>query len=149
LNIVFIKNGTFKNTTEIASDTTIEGDYLLASDERVVLKNNATLTVTGAAVLEGEVTCQDGALKLVVEGDLTTNDKLSCEAGENDAEAAGDILIVAKGSITFGEKATVESDGSVQIVESADQLATTEEALDKVFEDGLDTTEALLQHAIS
>ena len=86
-------------------DTTIEGDYVIAEDEAVRFEGGATLTVNGNLDVSG-----------VVEGD---------EDG---------IAIVVKGGVAFADSARVSSEGSIQVAESAEQLATTQEKLDELFE---------------
>ena len=104
IGIILFFVGVSQGAKVIASDMTIEGDYMIAEGSKVVLKNGAKLTVTGNLEVAG-----------TLEGD---------EKG---------IVLVVGGNVGFADTAEVSSEGSIQVVESADQLAPTQERLDELF----------------
>lgn len=108
------------------SNTTLSGDQVIESGKEIALKNGATLTVKGNLDLHGALTCDGGPLSLVVEGTVSANGFLTCK-GE------GGIQIIAQKEITFGDDVHVVSDGSVQIVSDAAQLAKSDEAIEAIY----------------
>ncbi|MBU1921658.1 hypothetical protein KKD84_00335 [Patescibacteria group bacterium] len=122
-------------TTVFDSDQTIEGDYLVNVDEETILKNGATLTINGNLTVKGEISCENGSLNMIVNGDALIEEKLDCQRDENlpqDTPNLG-ISIVAKGSLTLDPTSQIDSNGTIQIVESEDLLAKTQEELEKIY----------------
>ncbi len=133
---VYQFNYTFEETAVYDSDTILEGDVTIAAGEQTTLKNGAVLTVRGNLDVQGELVCDGGSMKLVVGGALTiTSGTLECKGG-------GDVAIVAKGPITFGDDANIVSDGSVQVVDDESKLAKTDGDIEAIFnETGEDSGE--------
>src|SRR3989344_6228764 len=130
--LIIIGGGAFwflkgASATIITEDTTYE-----AADvpDNLVMKGGAALTVNGAFVLDGTISCDDGALRMNVNGDLTVKGDLACEG-----EDAPGIMVVATGDVIFEKSATVVADGSIQIVADAADLLTTDEAIEAAYEE--------------
>ncbi len=118
-----------------AEDTVIEGNFVITEEQPVLLKNNAKLTIKGDAVLAGELTCKNGGVQLEVDGFLSLANEINCDEDPQEvaAENAG-VSIVAKGGLMMGKDAIIDSEGSVQIVDVSEKVATSQEAIDKVFD---------------
>ena len=125
------------NVTTISSDTVIAGDYRVESGKRVVLANGATLTVEGNLMLEGELACENGPLTLTVKGNADIRDRLTCSRAEDNApnNIASGIALVVGGSLVFASDAIVVSNANVQVVSDASRIATTPEAVDRIYDD--------------
>jgi hypothetical protein len=109
----------------VVADTVIEGDY---APGNLVLKDGATLTVNGDLTVKGTLSCDGGPLKVVVNGGMKVTGTLECKG----AEAAG-IALVVSGSVALGDSARVKADGSVQIVNDATKLLTTDEQIEAAY----------------
>ena len=117
----------------IDADTTIEGDYELIPGEKLVIKNGAKVTINGNLKNDGEIECENGSLNLIVNGNAEINDKLTCENPTEESD--NDINMVVADSLTLNENATITTDGSLQIVEKEEDLATTQQEIDQKFEE--------------
>lgn len=113
----------------IDTDRTIDGDFRVASTQRVVLANGAKLTVTGNFDIDGELVCENGALQATVGGELRVRNKIACP--EPSLETG--IAIVAK-SFTFDATSSVVSAGSVQLVDQPSKVLVAEQ-LNRVYDD--------------
>jgi len=132
------------STTVIDSDRVIEGDYVIAENEAVVLKNGAKLSVKGNFSVDGEVRCENGPLSLDVAGAVHIAKRLVCERADGADDAAFGIAMVAQSGIAFDSDAVVVSNSSVQIVDDASKLISTAAELDSLFDDiGKDTGDGL------
>ena len=109
-----------------ASDTTLPGDTVINSGERITLKDGATLTVEGNLNINGELECDNGPLNLVVLGSVSAGGQITCQ-GE------GGLNIIAQNNITFSDDTEVVSDGSVQITSNASKIAKSEEAIEAIY----------------
>ena len=119
------------------ADTTLE-ELIIAAGELNVVQNDAVVTVTGNATIDGTLQTGDGRITLLVEGDLLINGTLRATApAPNDTHAddpfdrqpSGILIVVGAGSITFGESAAVISTGPVVITDDASVLDETPEDL--------------------
>lgn len=122
----------------IDSDTIIGGDYTIEEDERTVVRNGSILTVKGNLTIEGEISCEEGPLNVVVEGDLTVNSKLTCnrpEAELAEGDIGAGISLAVAGSVDFSKDSEIVTNGHIQIVDNQDNLAKTKEEIDEVFEE--------------
>lgn len=131
----------YENTIVIESDLNIEGDYAIEDGSKVILKNGAKLIVGGNLDVSGRLICENGDINVSVDGDVNIQNDIMCERDNiaDDQEEMG-ISIIAKGSLTTGNEAEIVTTGNVQIVEKAEDLATTQEQIDEIFEDiGQDT----------
>lgn len=127
-----------ENVSIIDADTTVAGDYAVAEGAKVILKNNAVLTVTGNLTARGELACDGGALRIVVKGTADFEHTVRCtrpESGLPEGDIGSGILIVAGKGLVFGKNATIVSNGHVQIVDSAEKLATTQESIETLYAD--------------
>lgn len=130
----------YKDVAAYGEDTTLEGALVVEDGERITVADGATLTIDGDLTVNGALECDGGALSVVVTGETVINDRLACERGENldDDDLGLGISLVAQGGLTFGENSEIESDGHVQFVDDADNLATTQAELDALY-DAVDT----------
>lgn len=93
------------NTEVLAQDTTVDGDFRVEAGKRLAFEKGTVLTVKGNLDIAGKI-----------EGD---------EMG---------VAIVA-GSVSMGRDAKINSEGNVQIVQSWEFLATTDEEVNKLYEE--------------
>lgn len=125
------------------SDTTIRGNYSIAHDKHIVLKNNARLSVDGDMTVDGTLSCDSGSLSFVVLGKLTVNGRLQCvlEANSNSTPANMALRITAK-HIEFSKESEVAANGHVIIVSDANDALESEQSIERAFnETGEDTGE--------
>src|SRR3989338_674987 len=140
------EQGNINITATYESDTTLSGDYILSKDERVVVKNGAIVTIEGNANVRGTLSCENGPLQIVANGKLFVDGKLECDrASELPQDDIGNgIVITAKGDVEFGASATIVTNGHVQIVDDQGKLATTADAIQKIYDDsGTDSGEGM------
>lgn len=121
-----------KPAQTISADTTVHGDYSVAAGKKVILEKGAVLTVDGNATIQGELSCQDGLLNLVVKGNLDVEGKLTCHSGNNGVSG---IAAVINGSVVIGARSEISSDGSVQFAQSEQSLATSPDQIEKLYAD--------------
>lgn len=118
-----------------SQDTVIQGDFVVTEDQPVMLKDNAKITVKGDAILAGEVICKKGGIRLEVEGFLTMANEVNCDTDPNEAGVnASGVQIVASGGLLLGPTSTIDSMGSVQLVDQASKIATSQESVDQLFD---------------
>lgn len=131
-----------KDISEITSDKTIESDYRVESGQRLVLKNNATLTIKGDFEALGEIECENGSVRIIVEGNATIDSNISCQnpQARTGEETPNGIYIIAKNSFTFSKNARLESNGNIQIVENSNLLAQSEADVEKLFNEAAQNT---------
>ncbi len=55
--------------TFINSDTVIDEDYTIEKKQKIVIRNDSKLTIKGNLATQGEVSCENGGLNIVIEGD--------------------------------------------------------------------------------
>lgn len=128
------------NVSTIESATTIAGDYKIESKDKVIVKNESTVTVEGNLNLAGEISCENGPLNLVVKGDVVIENKLTCNRAEDAEDVGNGITLVVAGNLTIGQDAIIASNGHVQVVANAGDLFTSEEELEKLYQEtGEDT----------
>ena len=115
-------------------DTTLHGDQIIESGQKLTVANGSTLTVDGNLTVDGAIECDRGSLNLVVNGDLTVHDRIACDGAEIDEDgalvSARDIRVVVSGAVDFGDDSVIEADGNIQIVDSVELLVPD----DKVVE---------------
>src|SRR3989344_2506558 len=122
-------------TTMISSATVIEGDYNIEDRQRIIVENGSEITVNGDLNLKGEINCEGGPLNLVVRGDAVIDNKLVCSRPEEVDDIGEGISLVVGGNLTVGDSAVIASNGHVQIVADASDLITTQEDLEKLYDD--------------
>lgn len=134
IGIIFLLVQKLKYTV-YDTDMVIEGDWVVASGEPVKLRNNAKITVKGDAIFEDEIICEDGGLTIEVEGNLMGRDLLECDSDPEElgAENAG-VNLVLKGNAIFNRDSKIVSTGSVQFVDDASKLMTTQDQINAKHE---------------
>ncbi|OHA46394.1 MAG: hypothetical protein A3A80_03475 [Candidatus Terrybacteria bacterium RIFCSPLOWO2_01_FULL_44_24] len=130
------------HVSNIENDTTISGDYVVKAKSKTVVHNGVTLTIEGNLMLDGDMACDGGPLNINVKGNAVINKNIECNRADNltQGNPALGISLVISGSIIFGKDASIVSNGQVQIVDASDKLATTQEALGKLFEEAAQPT---------
>ncbi len=123
------------------SDTTIRGNYAVASDKHIILKNNARLTVEGDMTVDGMISCDGGSLSLVVLGKLKVNGRLYCALDEHSSPTVPNmVLALTSKHIEFGKDAEVAGNGHVTIIGDANDSLENEQSIERFFnETGEDT----------
>ncbi len=123
------------------SDTTIRGNYAIASDKHIILKNSARLTVEGDMTVDGTLSCNGGFLSLVVLGKLKVNGKLFCTLDEHSNSAPPNMALTLIGKhIEFSKEAEVAANGHVMIVSDVNDVLESEQSIERVWsETGEDT----------
>ncbi|MCI0542640.1 hypothetical protein L0Y69_02740, partial [bacterium] len=129
--------------TVIGSDLQVAGDYAVKPSEKIVFKDNAKLLVSGKLTLDGNISCESGALHITADGGVVVNGKVACDLpeeqlGEN--TVANSIMIVAKGPVEFGANAEIISNGHVQIVSDEKDLLMTQEQVDEAYKEAGDNS---------
>ena len=119
--------------TVYSSDTVLPTTFI-AEDERVILENDSKLMVQGDLTVNGDLWCRNGALNVMVTGNLSVNGKLRCEI-ENASGLGLGVNLVAQGNVEFARDSVVTTNGHVQVVDNESRLATTQTAIDELFED--------------
>jgi len=136
----------FKTSEIIYNSSTELEIFNVPVGQTVVFKDGPTITVKGDTVIDGELKCDDGPLLLTVEGKLTVNGKLTCalDDGVSEDNLGNGINIVAKGEVEFNSSAVVQTNGHLQLVDDENKLASTQEAIDQLYNDaGEDSGEGL------
>jgi len=133
------QEGQVKNSLEkivIEKDQTFTEDYTVPRDKNLVVKNGAKITFEKNLTVSGLVSCEGGPLNLAVRGQLKVDRYLHCDIGDSlkKGEAGNGIMIVA-GSVDVGNDAVIVSNGSVQIVSEQSKLATTIDAVNKIYDE--------------
>lgn len=104
-----------------------EGDEI---PERIVLKDGATLTVNGDLTVKKSISCDGGPLSLTVNGGMKVTGALTCTGEDNPG-----MMLVVTGAVALGDSAKVTVDGSVQIVNDATKLLTTDEEIEAAYQE--------------
>ncbi|MCO6436202.1 MAG: hypothetical protein J5J06_03850 [Phycisphaerae bacterium] len=138
-------------TMTISADEMMETLTVGAADV-VLVENNAEITVTGEARIEGLVFSRQGLVTLRAMGDLTVTGTMRAvdssidELDDDtpfDQQPIGIVLIVGEGDVNIDESAVLESNGSIVITDDEDVLTMTPgELFDEVEDvagDDLDT----------
>ncbi|MDP6583722.1 MAG: hypothetical protein QF535_03625, partial [Anaerolineales bacterium] len=127
---------TFSEVNEFSTDTTIEEDLTINPDTQTVMKDGARLVVKGNLDVQGQIACEDGQLHIVVEGSTSISDSIVCDIPEelSDSGSGIGIALVSSKGFTMTEGAVVESNGSIQIVENEELLATTKEEINALYD---------------
>lgn len=130
-------NNAEDTATVYSTDKIFTGNHTIPTGKRVVLKDGATLTIDGNFILAGQLECEDGPLNLTVNGGLEVTGALYCDRGETvaDGDLSHGINIVATKGAVFGDDSALVTNGHVQLVDDAANLATTQEAIDELFAD--------------
>lgn len=114
-------------------DTTVD-TLSIATDETGTVENNAVVTVSGDATIDGTLSASTGRITLRVEGDLKINGTIrandsSVEDLPGDTafgqQAVGIHIVVGAGSVTLGTTAVLESNGPIVITDDDDVLTST------------------------
>ena len=132
--LLYINRG---NVETLADDTIIEGDYTIEANNKIVVSNGSTLRINGDLTVQGELSCENGPLTVIVEGDTIIEKTLSCDRGEEltKEDSTAGISLVAKGGLDIGENAEIVSNSHIQIVDAEKDLAKTTEEFEKLYEE--------------
>ncbi len=130
-------------TDTFTADTTVASLSIAAGDTTTV-ENNAEITVTGDATIDGTLSAATGRITLIVDGDLQINGTIRA----NDStitdlpgdttfadQVAGIHIVIGTGTVTFGENAVLETTGHVVVTDDADVLMSTPNELFDEVED--------------
>ena len=116
------------------SDTTVRGNYAIATDKHIVLKNNARLTVEGDMTVDGTLSCDGGSLSLVVLGKLKVNGSLFCALDGHSTSVVPNMAIaITSKHIEFTKQAEVATNGHVVIVSEANDALESRESVERVW----------------
>lgn len=123
------------NKKSVKDDILIEGDYTVNVDDKLVLEDGQKLIVNGDLFVQGEISCSNGPLNIVVNGNASLENKLSCERVEDlpDDDAGLGISLVVKGDLEMSPSSVLETNGSIQFVENSELLAMSLEEVEKQF----------------
>lgn len=125
------------------TDTTVASLSIAAGDTTTV-ENNAEITVTGDATIDGTLSAATGRITLIVDGDLEingtirANDSTITDLPGDTAlsdQIAGIHIIIGTGTVTFGESAVLETTGHLVVTDDADVLMSTPNDLFDEVED--------------
>ena len=119
-----------------STDTTLTGDSEVPVDALYRIENGATLTVDGNYSVNGTLDCANGALNVTVNGDLLVDGTLRCVRSEEieESDLGEGLRIVVNGEIEFTENSVVSTNGHVQLVTDANELADNIDELDNIYE---------------
>ncbi|MFA4930303.1 MAG: hypothetical protein WC570_00335 [Patescibacteria group bacterium] len=122
--------------TTYSQDTTID-NLNVESNKTVLIANNAILTVTGNATIDGTLQCANGPINLVINGQLNVGGKLICDRGQDlpEGDTGQGINLIVKNEVMFADQAMVVTNGHVQIVDDATLLAQTETEINQAFDE--------------
>lgn len=135
--------------TVLMADETISADrtvasFTVAAGAVTAIENNAVVTVTGDATIDGTLFAERGMLTLIVEGDLTINGALRANDSETDPgddsgplaqQPFGIHIILGDGTLTIGPSATLQSTGPIVITDDPTVLDQTANDLFDEVED--------------
>ena len=123
-------------TLTFESDQTLAGNYSVPLGTKVIVKNGATVTINGDLLVQGLLTCEGGPLNLVVSGQFKVERAVECARPETlpQGDVGNGIVVVAQ-SFDVGADAVVVSNGHVQFVTDASKVATTQEEIEKIYEE--------------
>lgn len=128
----YLSRNVYKETVVYSADTRIAGDLIVKKGEQTTLLKGITLSVEGNVEVSGSLACKDGSLIVVAEGHMTINEEVRCEQGATNGLG---IMLVAKGGFTMTSQARIVSDGNIQIVDTKEELATNQEAIDRKYQE--------------
>lgn len=122
--------------TTYQQNTVLAGPVTIADGERMILENGAQLTVEGDLTIQGTLSCKNGPLNLIVKGNLQVNQLMECYRADDteSLDGAQGIMAVVEKGVDFSKTAVVASNGHVQFVRSADQLATTSPQINQLYQ---------------
>jgi len=114
------------------ADTTLPSLTVPAGTTSKIV-NNAVLTITGDAAIDGVLFAESGRITLKVAGDLTINGTI--RVNDPDADAAdesalndqptGIFIVIGGGALTFGAGAVLNSNGPIVVTDDETQLTRT------------------------
>lgn len=108
---------------------TKQGDFVIAKDQKALLKSGASLSVIGHLAIDGQVVCDKGGVTLGATEGITINGSIAC-TGEG-----GGLVLISSHEIQFGSGATVDVSGGVQIVSDGEKIKKTQGEIDALYED--------------
>lgn len=116
--------------------TTLEGNFSVLDGTRVVVASGATLTVNGDVSVQGLLECDGGPLNLRVKGKFSVEKEIKCNRPDTLPEGdVGDGIVVVAQLFDIAKEAVIVSNGHVQMVTDASNLALTPEALTKLYDE--------------
>jgi hypothetical protein len=125
------------------TDTTVD-DLVINAGATVFLDNSAVLTVTNDAIIDGRLEARDGALNLLVGGNLSVNGTFRSQHSAPPTQAPSTAVDQAQSGIyvvatemEWGPSAVVSSNGNVVITDDVNELSRTAED----FFDEVDTVD--------
>lgn len=134
-------------------DTTLES-LTIASGDLHSVENNAVVTVTGDATIDGRIIAGNSRITLRVEGALIINGRIETggDAPSDESldqplatQSVGVTLIVGEGAVTFGPTASISTRGHVVVTDDDSVLSETPRSLyDEVEEVGGDDLATLV-----
>ncbi len=128
---------------EVITENTTVASLTVPAGTTTEIMNNAVVTVTGDATIDGTVASDGGRLTLIVAGSLTVNGSLSA-IDASVTELPGDaplnqqpagIHLVVAGGVTFASTSSVQSNGPIVITDDAAVLEQTPDTLFDQVED--------------
>lgn len=129
------------NATIIDSDTTLD-TLAVHSGRTVRVRNNAVVTVSGDATIDGTLEAEDGRVVLMVSGNVTVNGTVSAMGATESAsdqplnqQSAGIYIVVSNGAIVLGDDAVLQTTGNYVLTDDADVLTQTPQQLYEEVED--------------
>lgn len=138
----FLYSNVYNSKSYIDHDTVIKGNYQVEKNKDVVMVAGSKLTVEGDAVIDGKLECDKGPIYLEVKGNTQINGSVGCkrESEETSNKVGMGIVLITTGKVEFSNSANIATNGHIQIADSLENIAKTEEEIDKIYEEALSDT---------
>lgn len=135
----FLYSNVYNSKSYIDHDTVIKGNYRVEKNKDVVIVAGSKLTVEGDAVIDGKLECDKGPIYLEVKGNTQINGSVGCkrESEETSTKVGMGIVLITAGKVEFGNSANIVTNGHIQIADNLENIAKTEQDLDKIYEETL------------
>jgi hypothetical protein len=122
------------NTQSYYSETQINSNLTVKSNESIIIHNGSKFTVNGDLNLNGKIKCSKGPLQIYVTGNLNVSGELECDREYKTEEFTNSaIKIVANNKIIFTKNAKVNTNSSIEITNSESQIALDNDQLKDYF----------------
>jgi hypothetical protein len=115
----------------ISTDMTISGNYIVGAGKTAMIRNGATLTVTGNVTIDGLLTCENGPVTIIVGGSFSSSGRVDCRR-ENEGETA--IAIAAK-RFSFAHGSAVYSVGNIFLTGERSKLPKNADAIKQLYDE--------------